>query len=363
MKTDSLFQRIEAAAEIYVYGAGKMGQQLTAVLRNLPLPKEPRCFLANTGVGVHVDGLEVRAPSATSLAGDCLVLVASGRGNHPDIAATLKLLTDLSRVLFITPQDLDLLKKTALAAMLRRIGIDPSLLRAMTNDFLGQLAMFDSETYNGSIRRKMFELALEDSARFVIDHMADARSFSDCWSYRQWVLERAPAEGRFLEFGVADGSTLDFFARLRPDAEFFGFDSFVGLPEFWKDGFDQGRFAQTRLPEVPRNVELIQGWFCDTLPVFMARPGPNAEEIAFIHIDCDLYSSTRDVLMSCAPGLKPGTILAFDEYFNYPGWQAHEHKAFTEFAQSQGLGFRYIAFVENGNQVAVEVTSVERSKG
>lgn len=362
MNTDSLFQRIEVAPEIYVYGAGKMGQQVAALLRNLPLPKEPRCFLANTGVGIYVDGLEVRTLHSTSLDGDCLVLVASGRGNHPEIAATLKLHADMSRVVFLTPQDMDLLKKAALAAMLRRIGIDPSLLRAMTSDFLGQLSMFDSETYSGSIRRKMFEVALEDSARFVIDHMNEARSFSDCWAYRNWALERAPAEGWCLEFGVADGSTLDFFARLRPDATFFGFDSFAGLPEFWKDGFDQGRFAQTRLPEVPGNVELIQGWFCDTLPAFMSRPCATAGGIAFIHIDCDLYASTRDVLMGCAAGLKPGTILAFDEYFNYPGWQAHEHKAFTEFVQSQGLGFRYIAYVENGNQVAVEVTSIEKVK-
>ena len=355
MNTDSLFQRIEVAPEISVYGAGKMGQQVAALLRNLPLPKEPRCFLANTGVGIYVDGLEVRTLHSTSLDGDCLVLVASGRGNHPEIAATLKLHADMSRVVFLTPQDMDLLKKAALAAMLRRIGIDPSLLRAMTSDFLGQLSMFDSETYSGSIRRKMFEVALEDSARFVIDHMNEARSFSDCWAYRNWALERAPAEGWCLEFGVADGSTLDFFARLRPDATFFGFDSFAGLPEFWKDGFDQGRFAQTRLPEVPGNVELIQGWFCDTLPAFMSRPCATAGGIAFIHIDCDIYSSTRTVLNLLSPRIVKGTVIVFDEYLNYPSWREHEFRAFQEFIDSHQLNYRYIGFASSHYSVAVVI--------
>lgn len=360
MSSDNLLSKIEAASEILIYGAGKMGQQLAALLRNLPSRKEAKCFLANSGAGTTVDGLSVHAPTDIALAGKYLVLVASGRGNHQDIAEKLAEKAAPGQVLFLSAMDMDALKKLALSAMLNRIGVDPVLLKAMTNDLLGSVTMFDSETYNGNIRRKMFEIALEESARFVIDNMTEAKAFGDCWSYREWALEKSRSQGACLEFGVADGSTLDFFARIRPGAEFFGFDSFVGLPEFWKDGFDQGRFAQPRLPTVPKNVELIKGWFSDTVPAFFARPSIAQKDIAFLHVDCDLYSSTRDVLRGCAAGLRPGTIVAFDEYFNYPGWQAHEHKALLEFANERGIGFRYIAYVENGNQVAIEITSVQQ---
>lgn len=359
MSFENLLSKINTSSDVYIFGAGKMGQQVAALLRNLPIRKEAKCFVANSGGGISVDGLQVLFPTELELTGDYLIVVASARGNHSDIADKLVGVAASERVVFLSTVELDLLKKTAFTAMLARIGIDPVLLKSMTNDLFSSVTMFDGETYNGSIRQKMYDIALEESARFVIDNMAGARPFSDCWSYREWVLERAQSEGYFLEFGVADGSTLDFFARIRPDTRFFGFDSFVGLPEFWKDGFDQGRFSQPRLPEVPANVELVKGWFSDTIHAFFLKNSFHTNGISFIHVDCDLYSSTRDVLEGCASGLRPGTILAFDEYFNYPGWRAHEHLALVEFSQKKDIGFKYIAYVENGNQVAVEITSME----
>jgi hypothetical protein len=362
MKPDLLLTRIAAASEIAVFGAGKMGQQLVALLRNLPEPRSVSYFLSNSGVGIHTDGLPVLSASDISLSGNYLILVASGRGNHFDIANSLQGKVNPSQVVYLSSQEMEQLKRMAFTAMLQRVGIDPFLLKAMTNDIYASSTMFDTEAYNGSIRRKMFDIALNESAQFTIDHMPEAKSFSDCWEYRRWVLEKATSHGTYLEFGVADGSTLDFFARLRPDCQFFGFDSFIGLPEFWKDGFDEGRFAQTRLPDVPKNVELIKGWFSVTIPPFVNRVDTPAKDIAFIHVDCDLYSSTRDVLEGCYAGLRPGTIIAFDEYFNYPGWMAHEHKAWCEFAIDRGITYRYIAYVENANQVAIEITFIADDK-
>ena len=37
-----------------------------------------------------------------------------------------------------------------------------------------------------------------------------------------------------------------------------------------------------------------------------------------------------------------GTIVVFDEYFGYHGWQRHEHKAFQEFLSRTGLSFEAI---------------------
>lgn len=65
---------------------------------------------------------------------------------------------------------------------------------------------------------------------------------------------------------------------------------------------------------------------------------------AFLHIDCDLYSSTANIFASLGDRIVPGTILMFDEYFNYPNWQAHEHKAFMEFQASSGKTFKIIGY-------------------
>ena len=111
--------------------------------------------------------------------------------------------------------------------------------------------------------------------------------------------------------------TLNFIASLLP-GQIHGFDSFEGLPEDWRQGHEKGTFAVGHLPRVRPNVRLYKGWFEDTLPAFREQyPGP----VAFLHLDADLYSSTKTVLDILGEGIVPGTVIAFDEFFNYPGWR------------------------------------------
>jgi hypothetical protein len=49
----------------------------------------------------------------------------------------------------------------------------------------------------------------------------------------------------------------------------------------------------------------------------------------------------------------PGTILLFDEYYNYPQYEDHEHKAFMEFVERRNLKYKFIAFNGQGKQAAV----------
>jgi hypothetical protein len=100
-------------------------------------------------------------------------------------------------------------------------------------------------------------------------------------------------------------------------------------------------------------VRLLKGWFEDTLPAFAARrSGP----IALLHVDCDLYSSTKCVLDHLGASLVPGSVIVFDEYFNYPGWERHEFRAFSEFAAERRLSYEYLAYNRLHEQVAVRVT-------
>ena len=86
-------------------------------------------------------------------------------------------------------------------------------------------------------------------------------------------------------------------------------------------------------------------------PFIKEQPQP----IAFIHIDCDLYSSTKTVFELLGRRIQPGCVIVFDEYFNYPGWQDGEFKAFQEFIQHSGLAYDYIGYNRRHEQVAVKI--------
>jgi hypothetical protein len=64
------------------------------------------------------------------------------------------------------------------------------------------------------------------------------------------------------ELGMATSATISYIAALT-ERPVFGFDSFQGLPEDCRGGFMKGVFAGG-LPDVPRNVQLIEVWFSDT---------------------------------------------------------------------------------------------------
>lgn len=161
--------------------------------------------------------------------------------------------------------------------------------------------------------------------------------FKDRLDLLSFAACSAPEEGLILEFGVASGATIKYLAMapaLRGRAV-YGFDSFRGLPERWAD-YAVGHFA-CEPPEVPDNVELIIGLFADTLPPFLATHGGNA---ALIHIDCDLYSSTRTVLDHLTPRVVPGTVIQLDEYWIV---QEHERRAFHDWMAIQNRRCAYLA--------------------
>ena len=141
--------------------------------------------------------------------------------------------------------------------------------------------------------------------------------------------------GVIVECGVWQCRTTNIIAKARPNFQMYGFDSFRGLPEDWIRGdqnisakhFDKRGNVPRR--DVPSNVKLIAGWFNETLPPFVAEHP--SDFLAYLHVDCDIYSSTVTVLNTLSSMLRPGTIIVFDDMFNYPGWEQHEAKAMFEF--------------------------------
>jgi hypothetical protein len=189
------------------------------------------------------------------------------------------------------------------------------------------------------------------SAQYAVRVMPTARTFSDPESTMRYALGIAPAEGMALEFGVFQGRTLAMIAAARDNGEVYGFDSFEGLPEDYRPHVREGAFAVDRLPAVA-GAELVVGWFDDTLPDFLGtHPGP----VGFLHVDCDLYSSAKTVLDLVGPRLCAGSIVVFDEFFNYPGWEDHEFRAWQEHLSSTGARVAYEAYTVNNEQVVVSV--------
>ena len=196
--------------------------------------------------------------------------------------------------------------------------------------------------------------ARQQSVDYIVAEMGDASIFEDRWALLRHAAGEAPPDGLMIECGVADGASLRHLAR-HSVRRFHGFDSFEGLPEAWAGTFEQkGKFGRGgTLPDVPSNVALHKGWFEQTLPAFLAAHPDDS--VAFLHVDCDIYSSTVTVLSLLAPRLRPDAVLVFDEYFNYPNWQRHEWRAFQEFIRDTGLSYRYLGFAQKNGHVAVQL--------
>ena len=189
------------------------------------------------------------------------------------------------------------------------------------------------------------------SARFAAREMSTALAFHDPVSTLRYAVQIAPPGGLALEFGVFRGSSLEVIAEGRGRHDVYGFDSFQGLPEDYRPHVRAGAFATDGLPDVT-GAELVVGWFQDTLPGFLAaHPGP----VHLLHVDGDLYSSAVTVLEHVGPRLVPGSVVVFDEFFNFPGWEQHEYRAWQEHLGRTGARVAYVAYTSNNEQVVVRV--------
>lgn len=209
------------------------------------------------------------------------------------------------------------------------------------------------EVESHDIDRELQLRARCEAADFAQNEMGNAKPIADSDQLLEWAFgksELKPGE-LVLEFGVWKGRTLRNLANLTK-GDVHGFDSFEGLPEGWRWHYEKGRFGVTQLPKVPANAKLWKGWFKDTLPGFLKEhTGP----IGFMHVDCDLYSSTKEILELTAERFRPGTVIVFDEYYNYPGWREGEYKAFLEYLEKSCARFEYLAFCTKDEQVAVKI--------
>lgn len=186
-------------------------------------------------------------------------------------------------------------------------------------------------------------------------------------AYRQWVdeqydvIEKLPEsaivvsetlnaanssplpQGMLCEFGVCTGNSTNLIAKKMAPREIYGFDSFEGLPDDWVIGdicVPKGFLAvDASLLKFEPNVRLVKGFFSQSLPKFMQE---KRDPVAFLHIDCDTYQSTVDILNYTSPRFQVGTIIVFDEILGDMGAE-NELKAFWELLEKKRYGFEWIS--------------------
>jgi hypothetical protein len=185
-----------------------------------------------------------------------------------------------------------------------------------------------------------------DSLDYCAQNLKQVPSYGSDLRLHRAVSQHVLQGGYMLEFGVATGRSIRHWAKLFPTHDIYGFDGFEGIYEPW-NGLPAGHFAQA-LPRVPDNVKLVVGRFDATLPKWTQQ---HAGFASLIHVDCDLYSATKDIFKHLKPYIRSGTIIVFDEYWNYPTWRDHEYRAWQE----EKRDYDYIGYVHGGNYQPVAI--------
>lgn len=182
-------------------------------------------------------------------------------------------------------------------------------------------------------------------------------------------IEKVDIEGEVIEMGVFTARSTNMIADCFKQQVIHGFDSFKGLPEDWAKTDDElrypenirrkvGKYALDKLPKCRKNLRLWVGMFADTLPQFKEELKPSA--ISFLHVDCDLYSSTATTFEELNDIIVPGTIICFDELavfndaFVYDTWDRHEYKALKEWTTKYDRQYEVI-YHSNYQQASIRV--------
>jgi len=204
----------------------------------------------------------------------------------------------------------------------------------------------------------------------------------DSWGYVRWHTRNIPMEelnlyrgtrdmldialqaampliemgGLVTEFGVGSGRSIRLTQELLPlDVPIHGFDTFTGLPQAWGNEPVGAYSTGGVVPNLEGGkVYFHKGLFKETIKPFLEEAGDESF-LAYANVDCDLYSSTLDILENFHGRVVPGTVLVFDEYIGHPSWRQDEFRAWRECCNRFGWKYEYLAFSLSTKQAVVRV--------
>jgi len=200
---------------------------------------------------------------------------------------------------------------------------------------LQEIATYDTAKYFYNLEEQPEFIPIDGPETFASLDVSKQIGRAEAWAH-------VNVDGFVAEYGVNDGASFIPMCENYKDQTVFGFDGFAGLPGgVWpgnmihKGMFDHGGEAPFVCPD---NGTLVVGWFKNTMPNFDYK-----QTVAkYLHIDCDVYSSTVDILTNLVGKIVPGTVITFDDYCNHPNWRQGEWKAWQEFCEANKIKYKYL---------------------
>ena len=179
-----------------------------------------------------------------------------------------------------------------------------------------------------------------------------------------WMESVIPKNGNLLEAGVYHGDCMERLVKEanrigKPFREVWGFDSFEGLPANnegnpdWvqgafnvvrDDGFNSSaeamEFIKQRVGH--NNINLVEGWFDKTMTEDLGKK--LYRSASYIHIDCDLYSSSFVALNWLFRYQVPMiySIIRYDDYNSTP-WNGGQRLAHRQIEQKHEINFMQLS--------------------
>jgi len=183
---------------------------------------------------------------------------------------------------------------------------------------------------------------------FITGYFTESQRMPSRLDLLKYSVNQAVKDGLFLEFGVWRGDSLKYLSTIRSDKTFYGFDTFKGLPEDWSTFYPKGHMMLNKPPDIQGNVVLVEGLFQDTLEGFL---DDYEDKASFLHLDADLYSSTKFALFMLADydRLQEGTIIEFDEVFyqDSPNTMLDdEYRVYNEFIEKYDVNVKWLRFFQ-----------------
>ena len=118
------------------------------------------------------------------------------------------------------------------------------------------------------------------------------------------------------------------------------------------------------MPEAATLEPTAMGGGIESLTQMKFAERPEASlHVSFLHIDCDLYSSTKTVLSRLAAAIHCGTVIVFDEYCGYDGWEQHEARAWSEFCSEFDVEFEWVEEPTKTRKKAGSVDNTAKAAG
>jgi hypothetical protein len=127
--------------------------------------------------------------------------------------------------------------------------------------------------------------------------------------------------GDIAECGVYKGGSARLLATIFPNKKIFLFDSFEGIHEndVLPSGHRKGDFSDTSLLQVKDylddkpNCLFFPGWLPESASFL------TDEKFSLVHIDLDLYESTKAAINLFWPKLVEGGVMVFNNYKRHHG--------------------------------------------